>query len=239
MARYVQWCLHDPRYLNIFANALARKWEVLTIFAAALGPAEVAAWGILETLWGTFETLTEGIADGGEVRCAYHLGAGNPRMAQLSSYKTILLSVLSSFMFTSVFFILGEDIAIWLTPDPTLQLFIAKLLPLLGVGNIALTAGSVSWSLVGAQGRYRLATFIAFMTTWGITVPLSALFTYGLNFDLQGIAASVVIGYSVTCSALLYILLRSDWERLSKALVEQNGLESESDSDSSDEESEG
>eukprot|EP00543_Licmophora_paradoxa_P007576 CAMPEP_0202453496 /NCGR_PEP_ID=MMETSP1360-20130828/11460_1 /ASSEMBLY_ACC=CAM_ASM_000848 /TAXON_ID=515479 /ORGANISM="Licmophora paradoxa, Strain CCMP2313" /LENGTH=743 /DNA_ID=CAMNT_0049072605 /DNA_START=9 /DNA_END=2240 /DNA_ORIENTATION=+ len=209
------------------------EWEILTIFAAKLGPAEVTAWSILGTLWETIEALTEGIADAAEVRSSYHLGAGSPEKARISAYKSTLIGIFFACFFTSIFFILGEDIALWLTNDPTLQRFIADLLPLIGIGNITLTAGAVAWGLVGSQGRYRLATFIAFLCSWGITVPLSALFTYGFNFDLQGIASAVVIGYSVNCTALFYIVLRSDWARLSKIIVEENEDE---DSDSDDEE---
>jgi Na+-driven multidrug efflux pump len=54
------------------------EWEVLTIFSAFMGPAEVAAWGILGTLWESFEAMVEGVADGGEIRVGYHLGAGRP-----------------------------------------------------------------------------------------------------------------------------------------------------------------
>jgi Na+-driven multidrug efflux pump len=208
------------------------EWEILTIFTARLGTAEVAAWGILGSLWETFETLCKGIGDGGEVRCAYHLGNGNPGMAQISAYKSILLSICASFFFTSFLFITGQNLAIVFTSDPALQNMIVELLPLLGVGNIFLTAGCVSWALVGAQARYRLATLIALVSSWGITLPLAAFMTYVLHLNLQGITAAVVIGYSFTCTALNYVLLRSDWERISKHVVELND---ESDDESSEE----
>jgi Na+-driven multidrug efflux pump len=198
------------------------EWEILTIFTARLGTAEVAAWGILGSLWETFETLSKGIGDGGEVRCAYHLGNANPGLARTSANKTILLSICASVFFTSILFMIGENLVLIFTSDPTLQHMIAELLPLLGVGNIFLTAGCVAWALVGAQARYRLATLIALMSSWGITIPLAAVMTYGFNLNLQGITSAVVIGYSVTCTALFYVILRSDWERISKHVVEIN-----------------
>jgi Na+-driven multidrug efflux pump len=192
-----------------------------------MGPAEVAAWGILGTLWETFEALSIGIGDGGEVRVSFHLGNSNPAMAKISSYKSILISLILSTFLTSIVFIMGEDLAVWLTKDPALQHIIAELLPLVGFGNITLTAGSVCWALVGAQGRYRLATLIAFVCSWGFTMPLAALFTYAVKLDLQGIASAVVIGYSITGTLLCYVLLRSDWERLSKHIVELNAADEE------------
>ena len=48
-----------------FGNLLAyAEWEVLTIFAAILGPAEAATWAILGYVWEVFESTTEAI--GGE-----------------------------------------------------------------------------------------------------------------------------------------------------------------------------
>jgi Na+-driven multidrug efflux pump len=225
---------------SLFLLISTIQWELLTIFVAALGPAEVTTWGIAGTVWDTLETLTEGFGDAGEIRVAFHLGSGLPAKARLASYKTILIAIVSATTFTSVMWIIGEDLAKLLTPDPTLQHLLIEILPLMGIGNIALTAGSVSWALVGAQGRYRLATCVAFVSSWCITLPLAAIFTFGLNVNLEGVTASVVIGYSVTGTCLMYILIRSDWERLSRIVVELNAdLDSSSSSSvpMSDEES--
>jgi len=208
------------------------EWEVLTIFVAFLGPAEVTTWGIAGSLWDTLEALTEGFGDAGEIRVAYHLGAGHPAKARMSSYKSILVSIIFATCITSIMWIIGEDLAVLLTPDPTLQRVIIEILPLMGIGNITMTAGTVSWALVGAQGRYRLATFMAFIGSWCVTLPLAAIYTYAFHIDLQGVTSAVVLGNSVTGTCLTYILVRSDWERLSRILMELND-ESESSSSSS------
>lgn len=42
-----------------FGSLLAyAEWEVLTIFAVALGPAEAATWAILGFFWDVFESTT-------------------------------------------------------------------------------------------------------------------------------------------------------------------------------------
>lgn len=98
----------------------------------------------------TLEMLTEGFGDAGEIRTGLHLGAAQPATARISSYKSILVAVICATLFTSLLWILGENLATWLTPDLTLQSLIIDVLPLMGIGNIALTSGSVSWALVGA-----------------------------------------------------------------------------------------
>merc|ERR1712176_1405868 len=128
---------------------------------------------------------------------------------------------------------MGEDLATWFTPDPALQSMVAELIPLIGIGNISLTAGGVAWAMVGAQARYRLATLVALLASWLVTLPLAAIMTYLFKFNLQGIVSAVVIGYSVSCTTLFYILLRSDWNRISHHIVELNEQQTDDSEDDS------
>ena len=55
-------------FWSVLSNA---EWAVLTFMAASLGPAEVAAWAILASIWSFFSSLTKGIGDAAEIRVAY------------------------------------------------------------------------------------------------------------------------------------------------------------------------
>jgi Na+-driven multidrug efflux pump len=152
-----------------------REDEILTLAASArtrirfLGPAEVAAWGLLGTLWDVFEEVTESVADSCEVRVAMLLGSGRPEKAKMSAYKCIYLGFFMAMFLSAVLFILGDEIPSWLTNDVTLQRLLGDLIPLFGIGNIGLTLGTISWTAVGAQGRYRLATCIGFGGSWYVS----------------------------------------------------------------------
>lgn len=110
------------------------EWEILTVFAAFLGPAEAASWAILSFLWDTFEATTQGIGGAAEIRCAYHLGKNRPDRAKRSSYKSIHLSAILAFIATAIVLLLRDDIPTWLTSDPTLQDMLAQQIPLIGIG---------------------------------------------------------------------------------------------------------
>ena len=72
------------------------EWELLTVFAAFLGPAEAAAWAALGFVWDVFESTTEAFGDAGEVRVSYQLGKGRPQLARLSSYKCMFMGLTMS-----------------------------------------------------------------------------------------------------------------------------------------------
>jgi multidrug resistance protein, MATE family len=201
------------------------EWEFLTVFASFLGPAEVAAWSLLGTLWGAIEALTAAIGDAAEVRCSFLLGCGKPTHAHVSAYKSMLISTIVSLLVTSILFTLGEDVAIWLTGDPVLQKLMVDLLPLIGLGNIMMTVGTTSWTLLGSQGRYRLATTVACSGSWLVTLPLAALASVALNLNLEGQTAAVVLGYMTSGTINAYYLFRSDWEAISQGVIDSHYTE--------------
>lgn len=182
----------------------------------------VAAWGIFGTIWDAVNELVDGIADASEVRCAFLLGSGEPKKARLSAYKSMMICFFSSLFVTSGLYMAGDSLPTWMTNDPTLQHLLKDLMPLFGLGNGAMTLGTMSWTLLGAQGRYRLATVTVFVVSWVITLPLAAILSIHLRIDLQGQTAVVVLGFLTAGSIHAYFLFRSDWPALSKRIIDDN-----------------
>lgn len=211
------------------------EWEALTFFVAYLGEAEVAAWGLLESLWDFFEAATGGLGEAASIRVAYHLGNGNVNMAKMSSYKSLFMGVSLSFFMTALLFMMGDDLTKWLTPDRTLQIMLNELIPMIGMANVFMIFGMVAWALVGAQGRYKLATTVSMVNTFLVTMPLASMSTFYFTFDLQGIVGAIICGYSTTGLWLGYVLLRSDWEHISQTIREYNVEHDISDSESESE----
>lgn len=207
------------------------EWEILTLFASFLGPAEVAAWGIFGTIWDAVNMLIDGIADASEVRCAFLLGCDKPVKARLSAYKSFMIGVFTSLFTTSLLYILGDDLPKMLTNDPTLQVLLHDLIPMFGLGNATMTLGTMSWTLLGAQGRYRLATVIVCIVSWVVTLPLAAICSIWLEFSLQGQTAAVVIGYMISGTIHAYFLFRSDWAALSQKIMGDNDSRASDDVD--------
>lgn len=204
---------------SLLSNA---EWAILTFFASQLGPAEVAAWALLGSIWDVFYSVTNGIGDAAEIRVAYHLGDNHPTMAKLSAYKSLLLGMLVASAVSIFYFQMQDHIPAWFTSDETLQSMLSELVPFVGVANLTMTFGMQCWSLVGAQGEYKLATWINFISSWGVVMPLAALFVFVLNIDLQGLTSAVCVGYLSTGSALSFVLLSTNWPKVAKKIQEEN-----------------
>ena len=106
------------------------EWEVLTIFARFMGPAEVAAWGLLGYVWEVFEQVVTALGSAVEVRIGFLLGAGMHEKARMSANKAIYMGVVLALVSTGVLFTIADQLPTWLTPDPTLQYMVFQTLPL-------------------------------------------------------------------------------------------------------------
>ena len=195
------------------------EWEVLTVLAGFMGPAEVSAWGLLGWFWEAIEEISLAIADAAEVKVGKMLGSGQPYRARSMGNKSLYLGTILSLLFSIPIIAMKDILPGFFTTDETLQTLLTDLFPLVAVGNIALMFGSMCWSILGAQGRYALATAVGFIGSWGLTLPLASIFALAFNFDLQAMVGSVVVGYACSGSLNAVMLIRSDWEQLSANVI--------------------
>ena len=169
--------------------------------------------------------LLDGFGDAAEVRVGFRMGAGQVRLARLSTDKAIYASFIVAVYATGLLFILAMYVPNWLTPDPTLQKMIFDIIPLIGFGQILMVWGMVAWAILGAQGRIRIATALEFFISWGIGAPVAAILVFVFNYNIEGIVGGLSIGYTIGTNVYLYMLYTSDWEKLSARVVAQSAAE--------------
>ena len=198
------------------------EWAVLTFMASALGPAEVAAWALLGNIWEVLYSTTSGIGNAAELRVSLHFGSNRPNMAKISGFKSLLLSMSVASIISIFYFYFQDNIPGLFTVDPTLRAMLRDLVPFVGVANFAMQFGETSWSLIGAQGQFKLATLVNFVSSWGICIPLAAIFVFCFRIDLQGLTSAVVIGYVTTSATLTFVLLSTNWKKVARKIQERN-----------------
>eukprot|EP00547_Thalassionema_nitzschioides_P013159 CAMPEP_0194259290 /NCGR_PEP_ID=MMETSP0158-20130606/43284_1 /TAXON_ID=33649 /ORGANISM="Thalassionema nitzschioides, Strain L26-B" /LENGTH=822 /DNA_ID=CAMNT_0038999045 /DNA_START=125 /DNA_END=2593 /DNA_ORIENTATION=+ len=213
------------------------EWTVLTMFASSLGPAEVTTWALLGNVWDCMSATTSGLADAAELRVAHHLGENQARSAQLSAYKSLGLVMMVAILISTLCLCFPSFLANWYTSDDeTIQELLLELIPFISVANVTMAFGMHCWSLIGAQGKYKLATRITFISSWCISVPLATVYVFLLKFNLQGLTSAVVLGYVTTAASLSYILLSTKWKKVATKIHNEYEKDDETDSESDDSE---
>lgn len=195
------------------------EWETFTIFSTLMGPAEVAAWSLAGEIWGIFEYLPGGFGDASELRVAFHLGNGNPRMAKIAAYKCLLYSLLWVSLCNWFFIYHYKKIVQYFTHDETLTAMLYELVILISIGNVLMCLGSEANCIISAQGRAKLSTWIYFLCTWVVTIPLGLYFVVVQNYGLQSMVTTIIIGYANSCLLLFYMVFTSNWAKISKEVM--------------------
>jgi Na+-driven multidrug efflux pump len=182
----------------------------------------VAALAILGSIWELLEAATEGIGEAAAIRVAYLLAIGHPDQARILSNKVMYFSGIQALLVSSALLFGGKCLTVLFSSDPTIQYMMNSAMALIAMGNATMCFAQISWSLIGAQGRFRLATLIIFTTRWIVTMPIALICIFVSHLDLNSIGGSLVVGYATASCALGYFVLHSDWSRLSKLMQEIN-----------------
>jgi Na+-driven multidrug efflux pump len=195
------------------------QWELLTIFAAHMGSPEVAAWALLGSIWNVFEYLPAGFNTAVELRVSRYLSQGNPGMAKVVAYKCLVYSMVAAATISVLFVILRHVVVPWYTEEVVIQDMLSDLILLVGIANVVMVVGVVSYSILCAQGRTRSATLTYVFLSFATTLPLSFYFVFVQGYDLQSLAFALIVGYSLSSLVLMVFLLTSNWKRYSEAVV--------------------
>ena len=197
------------------------EWNILFVFSAIQGPAEVAIWGLLGELWDFADHVVVAISDASKVRCAHLLGKGLPEQAKYSSEKSLLIGVAVSIIMSIFLGFFQSTIPMWLTNDLTLQRLLGDMIPLLGLAVASLSFGSVCWSILCAQGRSHLATAVTGFGSLAIALPLASISNFWFNLNLQGLIASLIIGYASSGFFNSILMLTSNWSEISQKVKKE------------------
>jgi len=192
---------------------------ILVFYASRIGTDDVATFAIIRRTFDIFSSLIEGLCCGAELRCAYHMGRGNQVLASRSAYKSLIIGVSVGTALAFAYYGLLGNYVFKLLDYDKIGAEMTELIPLLCLCSIVMTIGMLGWALLGAQGRVRMATFVSMVTSWIITIPIAAYFVVVRKYSLQGLVAAVTVGYSVSSTILMYLLIRSNWKKRSAKVM--------------------
>ncbi|KAL3922175.1 MAG: hypothetical protein SGILL_002348 [Bacillariaceae sp.] len=230
--------LVDVGYVFLISDLLCQLLLIAHALCCAswLGPAEVAAFGLLGSVWDAVEMIIAAIGEGAEVRSANLLGSGKSKKAEYLAYKSFWIGIVSAAFMSLLLMLLMNEIPSLLTPDALLQGLLRDLIPMISIACFASALAIMSGSMLYAQNRFSVATTVTFLVSLFVTLPLAGLSSIKYGVDLKGQTGAVVIGMSLTAALSTYSVVRSDWKEISDAVVasHNHGTQSNDDSEASE-----
>eukprot|EP00980_Cylindrotheca_fusiformis_P000912 scaffold241_cov89-Cylindrotheca_fusiformis.AAC.11 len=187
--------------------------QTTTVLVGRLGEGAIAASSALSTVsipWsGTLSATCTTISS---VRTGYHLGRGNTKAAQQSTWLVLQFITIINVVVALFFFPLRGPILSIATDDNDVLSIGARLVPAMLIGTyLNLIVSNVTSGVFSGMGRPIIATILSF----GLELPMSiggvAIYILWMHGNLLGVYWWGAISGGIEVVIVLYLLLRSDW----------------------------
>ncbi|KXS14500.1 MATE efflux family protein [Gonapodya prolifera JEL478] len=188
-------------------------FEVLCLLAGTLSPTELAGQTILTTnTAGTLWMISVGIGFAASIRVGNEVGAGNPRRAKASAWRTLGVAV-SIAALDSTVFVAGRDVVLWAyTSDNAVRAVIKTPLLLVPLHHI-LDACNVELSGVIRGTGYQLFGALCQFAHYVIGIPFGCVLAFSCGWGLVGLWIGLISSTALVVVSELVFVGSLDWAR--------------------------
>lgn len=213
--RWKIYLMMSVNALGVLAEGLV--WQVMSAMAARLGAASLAAHDLSLSILGLLAVFGSGLGEAIGVRIGAALGDNRIESAKRSYRVGLLLTFVIGVILGLFEFCFGSFFAQLASKDsfvlqnmkilkPYVSLVIGLQLVWWPIYEVLLKQGRAA-----AAGAVTAACGVVFM------LPLSFLFTYVWPCGIAGIWIGILGGYSVAMAIELWMISRSNWQKLASA----------------------
>lgn len=193
---------------------ILHQYIIFTIFAAYQGPAEVATWVLISYVWDFVELLSESFAEAAAYKVSRHLARGKLELAQAVSFYTIKVGILINVIFSFVLYLFGPFFVWCLSLDDTLDRMLLEVIPYVVTCQPFIAVGMIMTEILNeALFVYKKLTASLTIATVFIMIPVAAINTYWLKFNIEGLASAQCIGHTAAGVASIVLFMSADWDR--------------------------
>ncbi|EEC68782.1 hypothetical protein OsI_37323 [Oryza sativa Indica Group] len=165
------------------------------------------------------------------VRVANELGAGSARRAKFAIFNVVTTSFSIGFMLFVLFLIFRGRLAYIFTESTVVADAVAELSPLLAFSNLLNSIQPVLSGVAVGSGWQSVVAYVNVTSYYLFGIPIGVILGYVLGFQVKGIWIGMLLGTLVQTIVLLFITLRTDWEkqveiarqRLNRWSMDENG----------------
>ncbi|XP_066336463.1 protein DETOXIFICATION 21-like [Miscanthus floridulus] len=205
---------------------------ILVLLTGYMNDAEVAldALSICLNINGWEMMISFGFLAATGVRVANELGAGSARRAKFAIYNVVITSFSIGFVLFVLFLLFRGGLAYIFTDSQAVAEAVADLSPLLAFSILLNSVQPVLSGVAVGAGWQSVVAYVNVTSYYLIGIPLGAVLGYVVGFQVKGIWIGMLLGTLVQTIVLLFITLKTDWdkqvavaqERLKRWYMEEN-----------------
>ncbi|CAM0908417.1 unnamed protein product [Alopecurus aequalis] len=197
--------------------------SVLVLLTGYLANPEIAlnALSICLNINGLEMMISIGFLAATGVRVANELGAGSARRAKFSIYNVVITSFSIGFVLFVLFLVLRGRLSYIFTDSEVVASAVADLSPLLAFSILLNSVQPVLSGVAVGAGWQGIVAYVNITTYYLIGIPIGAILGYVLGYHVEGIWVGMLLGTLVQTIVLLFITIRTDWDKQVEAARER------------------
>ncbi|PIL27343.1 transporter [Ganoderma sinense ZZ0214-1] len=189
------------------------SWELVGLAASQLGPTALATQSVLLVSASTTYQAPFALSVASSVRIGNLLGEENSKRAAVAAKCAIVMSLVISAVWSTMFMIFRYSWAHLFNDDPPVVTLVASILPLVALFQVFDGLSAVTAGILRAAGKQFTGALLNLSAYYVIGIPFGIWLAFWRDMDLHGLWIGLTVSL-VYCAAVgVWICMNNDWER--------------------------
>ncbi|KAJ7033193.1 MATE efflux family protein [Mycena alexandri] len=203
-------------------------WELVALAASLLGPVPLATQSILLSSASTTYQAPYALSVAASVRIGNLLGELNSARAKVAANTSILMALVLSFAFSTMFMVFRNSWAYLFNDDPVVVKLVASILPLVAMFQVFDGTGAVTGGILRAKGKQMTGALLNLSAYYVIGIPFGVWLAFNCDLGLHGLWIGLTVSL-IYCAVIgTYLCVATDWDHEVRKVVARNNAESKS-----------
>ncbi|KAL7284329.1 hypothetical protein ACG7TL_001615 [Trametes sanguinea] len=189
------------------------SWELVGLAASQLGPIALATQSVLLVSASTTYQAPFALSVASSVRIGNLLGEENPKRAAVASKCAILMSLVISAVWSTMFMVFRHSWAHLFNDDPAVVTLVASIIPLVALFQVFDGLSAITAGILRAIGKQFTGALLNLSAYYVVGIPFGVWLAFWRDMQLHGLWIGLTVSLVYCAAAGVWLCLRTDWNR--------------------------
>ncbi|KAH9855642.1 MATE efflux family protein [Lenzites betulinus] len=189
------------------------SWELVGLAASQLGPTALATQSVLLVSASTTYQAPYALSVASSVRIGNLLGERNAKRAGVAARCSILMSLVLSAIWSTMFVVFRNHWAHLFNDDEAVVALVASILPLVALFQVFDGLSAITSGVLRAIGKQFTGALLNLSAYYVVGIPFGIWLAFWHGMRLHGLWIGLTVSLVYSAAVGVAISLRTDWER--------------------------